>query len=367
MIRGLLSFAVAFAGVLIGIAPKCSAGNDNYCGVYCVYAALDVYDRDVAFESLLEPEYVSGYGGSTNADLCRALDDHGLYGSVVGGIGIAGLKLASTPIILHVRRSQGTQAYDHWVLYLGETENGRARLADPYGGERILTYAELLALGDGSGVVVSRNHWQALAYLGILNGFRLCLLLSLVGLTSTFVVLLRRVPRIGPTPAWCGGILASVFLFAWLQPASPIRHAIPAASIASVHAKPQFGTISADELYARLEAKNDQPRPLLVDARFSRDYHHGHLPGAVNFPINRRFEDARRFERKFKEAPSVVVYCQSAGCPFSDAVATRLSSRVDKPFFIFRGGYVQWKEAGHPIVRTATPGSEPALAEDSKR
>jgi len=367
MIYRLLWFAVVFGGMLIGVAPKCPADNENYCGIYCVYAALDVCGRDVPFESLLEPEYVSGYRGSTNGDLCRALDDHGLYGSVVGGIGVAGLKLASTPIILHVRSSQGMQAYDHWVLYLGETENGRARVADPSAGERILTYAELLALGDGSGVVVSRNHWQALAYLGILNGFRLCLLLLLVGSTCVFVMVLRRVQRIGPTPAWCGGVLATVFLFAWLQPASPIRHAIPAASIASVHAKSQFGTISADELYARLDAKNDQPRPLLVDARFSRDYHHGHLPGAVNFPINRRFEDARRFERKLKEAPSVVIYCQSAGCPFSDAIATRLSSRVDKPFVIFRGGYVQWKEAGHMIVRTATPGSEPALAEDSKR
>jgi rhodanese-related sulfurtransferase len=103
-------------------------------------------------------------------------------------------------------------------------------------------------------------------------------------------------------------------------------------------------SITRDELRAKIERGDDF---VLIETLPAKSYAHGHLPGAVNLPV----EDVRT--RAAELIPDldaeVVLYCASLSCDASTK-ASRLLERLGYTnLFDYHHGKADWKEAGLPM------------------
>lgn len=107
----------------------------------------------------------------------------------------------------------------------------------------------------------------------------------------------------------------------------------------------QISVLDLEELARRMSAEE----VTLVDVRPRLEYAAGHLPGAVNIPV----ED---LESRLEEIPTdreVVAYCRGPYCTFAhDAV--RVLQRHGRRASRLTDGVTEWRLAGLPIA-TAEP------------
>ena len=87
-----------------------------YCGVYSLYACLDVFGIHPSMEELLTPEYVGSFRGSTTKELIAAAEKYGIQGKVYGNMTWWQLLDAKEPMILHFRGGNRTD-FNHWVAF----------------------------------------------------------------------------------------------------------------------------------------------------------------------------------------------------------------------------------------------------------
>lgn len=99
--------------------------------------------------------------------------------------------------------------------------------------------------------------------------------------------------------------------------------------------------ISLSELTDEL-ASASPPRvaEILGPSYFER----GHLPGAVNLPLDGLVENAARLLPDKSEP--VVVYCSGITCQNSDIAQRKLRSLGYQHVRVFKGGKAAWQEAG---------------------
>jgi rhodanese-related sulfurtransferase len=83
-------------------------------------------------------------------------------------------------------------------------------------------------------------------------------------------------------------------------------------------------------------------RVTIVDARHEESYLAGHIPGAINLPVDSETEDMRRIMRNVPTEVPIVVYCQSRNCPYVDLLTAGLRSDGYKHLLIYRGGWFDW-------------------------
>ncbi|TPJ14408.1 metalloregulator ArsR/SmtB family transcription factor [Mesorhizobium sp. B2-7-3] len=107
-----------------------------------------------------------------------------------------------------------------------------------------------------------------------------------------------------------------------------------------MNASGKLDSISRDELLQRLGDRTIT----LLDVRPPEEYQQGHLPGALNIPI----ED---LELRLAELPAdqdIVAYCRGPYCVLS---ATAADILIDRGFRVRRlaAGFPDWKAAGLPI------------------
>jgi rhodanese-related sulfurtransferase len=88
-----------------------------------------------------------------------------------------------------------------------------------------------------------------------------------------------------------------------------------------------------------------RPNVVLVDARLPAAYDQGHIPGAVNVPVNLDDDSRRSAVEGVGKDNEVIVYCEDRSCPFSDEIAVRLVADGFSAVKIFRGGWAEWKAA----------------------
>jgi rhodanese-related sulfurtransferase len=103
--------------------------------------------------------------------------------------------------------------------------------------------------------------------------------------------------------------------------------------------------ISCDELARQLGSEHP---PQLAEILGPQSFASGHLPGAINLPLE-GFAAAAQRGLPDKSA-EIVVYCASSTCQNSDLAARQLTSLGYRNVRVFRGGKAAWKEAGHPLV-----------------
>jgi rhodanese-related sulfurtransferase len=103
--------------------------------------------------------------------------------------------------------------------------------------------------------------------------------------------------------------------------------------------------ISTAELARRLGSERP---PLVAEILGPQYFASGHLPGAINLPLE---GFAAAAERALPDKTAeIVVYCASATCQNSDMAERKLTSLGYRNVRVFRGGKAAWKEAGHPLV-----------------
>ncbi len=335
-------------------SPGVAHSQDHYCGVYSAFSVLDYYQKPVAFEELLEPQYVSGFLGSTAKEVAAALTEHGLKASIDSGLGVFDLRVASGPMILHVRGSQGRRQYDHWIVYFGEAA-GRAIVLDPSRGRTEIEYPRLLAMWDGIGIATSDSDWGVSVW-RLLGRAQRCVTLIVLGcILYPIVNLLPSVSLL--QSRWAGSALSTGCLLAvmsagalaldWLNPCGVLGSSVARASIASVHSRRQFPVVELDEgLRLNPRPFDNHPSCIWIDARYRHDFELGHIPSSLNLPIDAAFAREDELVASIPKNSCVVVYCQSRGCPFAHAVSERLRGHGFVDVRIFAPGYAEWAQGG---------------------
>jgi rhodanese-related sulfurtransferase len=228
------------------------------------------------------------------------------------------------------------------VLFLG-LEGDQARIVDPPNAVQLLPLAELLALWDGTGLVISREPtatWslRAGAWLeqGIFLGFTAAVLAAArFGGRRLGVGRRRLVPAV-----------LLILLGIGLAAAGHVIHdegflhnRAAVATVIGRHFSPELPSLSV----AEVETLLGQPHVTFLDARFPRDYESGHLPGAINLPVYAGLVERAHVLATVPLTDRVVVYCQSTHCPWGEVIAADLSFRGYPNVTVFAGGWNEWQ------------------------
>jgi len=98
--------------------------------------------------------------------------------------------------------------------------------------------------------------------------------------------------------------------------------------------------ISLDELRSR------DGGAVVLDVRSPDEFAQGHVPGAVNLPLDDLPQAAPRFAGQ-----DVVTVCQAGG---RSAMAAQVLDAAGARAWSLTGGTQAWLQAGHPVERGAT-------------
>lgn len=104
------------------------------------------------------------------------------------------------------------------------------------------------------------------------------------------------------------------------------------------------------------EAKRafDNEAALFIDARSSREYASGHIPGALNVPPS-DFSGNEALDRLRSDQP-VIAYCAGERCQSSIVLAEMLIGvRGHINTRVFFGGWDAWKAADYPVATGNRP------------
>jgi len=326
-----------------------------YCGLYCLYAVMKLADRETDFQNLIKPEYVDSRKGSSLAELRKAAEDNGLYAKLVSNLTSGVLRTSPHPIILHVKSVADSKEYDHFELFLG-TENGQAKIFDPPDPARLVPFHELAPRWDGTGLIVSSSpinlegvfasaRKQLIVY--IVSGITLIALIHYCRrrwLTSLSSMSWRKSLGLATVQAGAFVLLSLTWglIYHFSSSEGFLAHADATASIQQTYIgnfTPKIGKSKLKKLL-RLGVS-------VVDARYPKDFMAGHLENAINVPVNADDMVRQKAMAGIDKAAPIVVYCQSAGCPFAEKVTKQLKAHGFSNISIFKGGWNEWKAEGN--------------------
>ncbi len=97
----------------------------------------------------------------------------------------------------------------------------------------------------------------------------------------------------------------------------------------------------AEDLFAQRDA-------VFVDSRSRKEYAAGHIPGAVNIPLEENKTELPDGALPYPPGQVLVVYCEGGDCQTSLALAKLIHDRGFLDIRIFAGGWTEWKAAGLP-------------------
>jgi rhodanese-related sulfurtransferase len=103
--------------------------------------------------------------------------------------------------------------------------------------------------------------------------------------------------------------------------------------------------IGTAELAARLASSAP---PSVAEILGPQYFARGHLPSAINLPLEGFTEQAPRLLAD--KAAEVVVYCASATCQNSDLAERKLRALGYQNVRVYKGGKAAWQDAGHPLA-----------------
>ena len=306
-----------------------STTPSKYCGIYCVYAALNANGVQREFHDFLSPKYLTGEHGSSVSDLTALLKDLGLEGSPRSGLSIDDLRMATCPWILHVRSPSGI-SYSHWVLFLGIDSMGRVKVYDPPTGVGAVSLAELQVYWDGVGISVAKTQDRWIEALPISVSYLILIFL--------FCIVQRLLSQKTRGLKYLLLFMAIIcFSIHCLLPTGFAYNHGALGSAAGAHFQQQFHEIEKEELQTRSDSC------VLIDARSEETYKEWHIPGSINVPIGSGIVAMNNRIASIDKSKDLVVYCQSSRCRWADSIANQIAFRTGKRVEIYRGGVEEWK------------------------
>lgn len=92
-----------------------------------------------------------------------------------------------------------------------------------------------------------------------------------------------------------------------------------------------------------------------IDAREPAEYAAGHIPSAVNIPMDFIYEEQYgSLLKQMRLDEPLVVYCPGVDCDLAKRAAEELRYRGFQRVFVFDGGFNEWRQAGYPIEKSTT-------------
>ena len=88
---------------------------------------------------------------------------------------------------------------------------------------------------------------------------------------------------------------------------------------------------------------------LFVDARPASLFKRGHIPRAVNVPLNRLSQTEAVLPRDHQAA--LIVYCSNVECPNAYQLMQRLLGRGYRNVWVFPRGIQGWQALGYPLEK----------------
>jgi len=320
-----------------------------YCGLYCIYTAIKLADREIDFRELIKKEYLGSRNGSSLTELKKAAEDFELYAIPVGRLTSKVLTKCSHPVILHVKPTLDSPRYDHYELFLG-TDNKKARIFDPPSPVRAVSFAELAPRWDGNGLIISdepidlssvlaprRKLFMFCAAIAILATIGLCQIRK--WLPKTMFNSCSKVfgLSIGQGAAYAIVAFLCGMIYNFANDTGLLANANATAAIQQAHAGNFISKISERKVRKLLDSDT-----IFIDARFARDYTTGHLDGAISLPVDANDVERQKITTDIPKDSRIVMYCQSAGCKYAEIVAIKLIDDGFSNISIFKGGWVEW-------------------------
>lgn len=94
-------------------------------------------------------------------------------------------------------------------------------------------------------------------------------------------------------------------------------------------------TVSYDEV----KQASLQGNPTLIDARNEVSFNIGHIPNAINLPVD---SDNDKIKLAVATYNNIIVYCTGASCPDSKKLAAKLIAAGAENIKIYPGGWEEW-------------------------
>jgi len=105
--------------------------------------------------------------------------------------------------------------------------------------------------------------------------------------------------------------------------------------------------ISKEELFEMMENKEDI---IVVEVLPKEDYDAGHIPFAINIPVN--LLDTQALALLPRKDQRIVVYCSSFICTASTGAARKLQSMGYTNVLDYKGGKQDWSRADLPLLQS---------------
>lgn len=93
----------------------------------------------------------------------------------------------------------------------------------------------------------------------------------------------------------------------------------------------------------------ERAKSLIVDVLPRRNYRLGHIPGALNWPVDEISELAPK--NISDRGARIVVYCASPSCPHGARAVAILTEMGYRDVLLFPGGIEEWKSSGRALER----------------
>lgn len=336
-----MTTSVAFLGLTLLSAsstdlPSASNYEEPYCGLYCMYAALNTLGLKPDFDRMNDSSYLSGRNGSTGADLVNLASSQGSTGTFCPNLTVADLRESRYPIVLHANVPASKMTFHHWILFVGWAEDA-VRVYDPPQGQYTLSQAELLSHWDGIGVVIGKPEakWEMpAANPEIILAF--LLVAASGGVVLRFLHLARH-PALGIL------FTSIVSALAWHATVGYgfVGNRFALDNIATSYQEAHVSTITFDEFNQLVGRKG----VTVVDARMPSGYNRSHVPGAISIPIAVTHGSLREALATIPVDNQIVVYCESEECGWAGEVANLFPAGRYRRVTVYPGGMKAWREA----------------------
>ena len=350
-----MGMSLLFAVMTAGLAPAASGqsgGSMRNCGLYSMYGVFQWFNADVELQTLINPKYLSSPDGSTLADLAQAANDHGLYGTPVSNLSLNSLRNSPYPIICSVRKKVTEAPYNHYVVVF-PTDSGDRLAYDALDNANMPLNDLVTGRWNGYGLIVSpspfslwRLLWRDyLPYLLLFPGLLVvrAFLASIcksaphakAGAKARVISVLA-----GGLTLLATAVLAAVAADVWAPTRSMLSTEKSVHDIQERHLATFLERVDAEDVENAASSG-----ALILDARRAGDYALGHIPSAINLNI---WNDEKAYESVLKDMSpdrDIVVYCQSAGCPYAAEVSRRLWRRGYTNLKYYKAGWLDWHDA----------------------
>ena len=98
----------------------------------------------------------------------------------------------------------------------------------------------------------------------------------------------------------------------------------------------------------------EQGATIVLDVRWPEIYDQGHIPGALNFPLDDLVDDLEEHSKallsRISPDDEILVYCASVTCHDSHTFATRLVEMGFTHVAVYAGGFSEWEEMGFDVA-----------------